>query len=266
MPSIPSVPTKPTHSNHLPTSPSYLNSLPPSLRRLAATLPSPPGRAPSQDQLLQLTTSFFERLKIRFKWATIRSYRRYRPDDYSAFVSVGMAGTLTWFLISTTSFFAFCFAVINSLSLQEGIARALGRYLTLHTGVTVIFESAIVPKWGFAGGGSRILFKNVYLSRGPAGGTLDVHASLPDLSEEEIEEQKNGVVERESEMESSTSNLTHFHLSIDTVEVSLSFSRWLDGKGLVRDATVTGVRGVVGELERSLPLNRFYGLTRQIIL
>lgn len=61
--------------------PSYLASLPSSLRRLAATLPSPAGRPPTRDQLLAITTSFFDRLRIRFKWATIRSYRHYRADD-----------------------------------------------------------------------------------------------------------------------------------------------------------------------------------------
>ena len=37
-----------------------------------------------------------------------------------------------------------------------------------------------------------------------------------------------------------------FDVNIDEVEVTLSFMRWLDGKGLVKDAKVKGVRGVVG--------------------
>ena len=40
------------------------------------------------------------------------------------------------------------------------IARAISDYLTSETGVTIIFESAIVPKWK----DSRISFKNVYVS------------------------------------------------------------------------------------------------------
>lgn len=219
--------------------PSYLNSLPITLRRLAAALPAQAGHPPSRDQLLALTTSFFERLKIRFKWATIRSYRRFRIDDYSAFFSVGVVGTLGWFLIGTTSFFAFAFAIVNSLSLQEWLARKLGDYLTGHTGVTVVFENAIVPKWGIAGGGSKILFKNVYISRGPTKAELGV---LPLLMEEEEDETEEEMEERER-----MAKWTHFHLSIDSVEVSLSLRRWLDGKGLVKEATVTGVRGVVGE-------------------
>lgn len=220
--------------------PTYLASLPRSLRRLAAALPAPAGRPPSRDQLLALTTSFFERLRIRFKWATIRSYRRFRADDYSAFFSFGILGTLGWFLLSTTSFFAFAFFLVNSLSSQEWLAKKLGDYMTAHTGVTVVFENAIVPKWGLAGGGSKIVFKNVYISRGPSKGELGV---LPANLGEEREE-----TEEEREWREAMAKWTHFHLSIDTVEVSLSLRRWLDGKGLVKDASVTGVRGVVGEL------------------
>ena len=41
-------------------------------------------------------------------------------------------------------------------------------------------------------------------------------------------------------------NYTMFDINIDEVDVTLSFMRWLDGKGLVKDASVKGVRGVVG--------------------
>lgn len=249
--------TPPATSTALTTKhPSYLNSLPLSLRRLAAALPTPAGRPPTRDQVLSLTTSFFERLKIRFKWTTIRSYRRFRIDDYSAFFSLGIAGTLTWFLISTTSFLAFIFAIMNSLSLQEWIARKLGDYLTAQTGINIVFESAIVPRWGVAGGGSTILFKNVYVSRGPIAGQLGV---LPPVEEDE-EGRDSGFsveeLEERARQKEIMAKWTHFHLSIDTVEVSLSLGRWLDGHGIVREANVTGVRGVVGQ--SSLPsLSRF---------
>lgn len=219
--------------------PAYLSSLSRSIRRAAAALQTPAGRPPPKEQLLSLTNSFFERLKIRFKWATIRSYRRFRADDYSAFFSFGILGTLGWFLLSTTSAFALFFFVVNSLSLQEWIAGKLGSYLTDSTGVKVVFESAIVPKWGIFGKeGSRIVFKSVYISRGPVKGELGV---LPVFEQEHTEE-----TEEEARLRELISKWTHFHLSIDTVEVSLSLGRWLDGKGLIKDAAVRGVRGVIG--------------------
>lgn len=42
-------------------------------------------------------------------------------------------------------------------------------------------------------------------------------------------------------------NYTMFDVNLEEVEVTLSFMRWLDGKGLVKDAKVKGVRGVVGQ-------------------
>jgi distribution and morphology protein 31 len=42
-------------------------------------------------------------------------------------------------------------------------------------------------------------------------------------------------------------NYTMYDINIDEVDVTLSFMRWLDGKGLVKDASVKGVRGVIGK-------------------
>jgi distribution and morphology protein 31 len=61
-------------------------------RRLALSLP--PMRRPTRDELLKVATGFWQRLRIRFKWFTIRSFRRFNADDMSAF--------FTWFLMSQT--------------------------------------------------------------------------------------------------------------------------------------------------------------------
>ncbi|SCZ91844.1 BZ3500_MvSof-1268-A1-R1_Chr5-3g08172 [Microbotryum saponariae] len=235
------------------SSPSYLSSLPASLRRLAVTLPSyAPGRPPSRDQLLEVTHGFFERLRIRFKWLTIRSYRHFRADDYSAFFSFGILGTLGWFLLSTTSFLSFCFLVVNSISSQNWLGTKLGNYLTKSTGVRVVFESAIVPKWGVLGGTSKIVFKNVFVSRGTTAdhynaATRSKTLAINDLdrSGSKDEDGAHAQSEQASLDDEQMAKWTHFHLSIDTIEVTLSLRRWLDGKGLVKDAVVKGVRGIV---------------------
>ena len=43
-------------------------------------------------------------------------------------------------------------------------------------------------------------------------------------------------------------NHTQLDIMIDSIDVTLSLWRWLDGKGLVEDAVIKGVRGVLGEL------------------
>lgn len=61
-------------------------------RRLAMSLP--PMQRPTRDNFLKVATSFWQRLRIRFKWFTVRSFRPFNADDMSAF--------FTWFLMSQT--------------------------------------------------------------------------------------------------------------------------------------------------------------------
>jgi mitochondrial distribution and morphology protein 31 len=94
------------------------------------------------------------------------------------------------------------------------VARALSDYLTQETGIHIAFESAIVPKWK----DSRISFKNVSVSR-----------NLPDEIDHMISSQESIV-----------------RLTIDSVDVTLSLLRWLEGRGIIQDAIIKGVRGEIG--------------------
>lgn len=69
-----------------------LEHYPPSLRRIAMSLPH--LQRPTRDDFLKAADGFWQRMRIRFRWLTIRSFRRYNADDLSAF--------LTWFLMSQT--------------------------------------------------------------------------------------------------------------------------------------------------------------------
>jgi distribution and morphology protein 31 len=44
-------------------------------------------------------------------------------------------------------------------------------------------------------------------------------------------------------------NYTMFDVNFEEVDVTLSLVRWLSGKGLVKEAKVRGVRGVIGRLD-----------------
>lgn len=100
----------------------HLSLFPDSLRRLAMSLPTSSIRRPTKEEcairrvklrrltkdafcthhrLLASTSSFFERLRIRFKWFTIRGFRRFRADDWSAFVSWVVGGVGLWVIVGT---------------------------------------------------------------------------------------------------------------------------------------------------------------------
>ena len=132
------------------------------------------------------------------------------------------------------------------------VAHAISDYLTSETGVTIIFESAIVPKWK----DSRISFKNVYVSRRPPSPTVQPRKQIDhtaavgyDLSNHPISYYPVDEEEEDDDhppSEEEDWNVSLFDLNIDSVDVTLSLWRWLDGKGLVEDAVVKGVRGVLG--------------------
>lgn len=120
-----------------------------------------PWHRPTKEELLRYARGFWTRLQIRFKWFTIRSFRRFNADDISAFFTLGSLGTIILFVVGTTTFVSVVFAGAKLLNLDHWIARKLTDYLTAETGVSVVFESAIAPKWREG----RISFKNVFISR-----------------------------------------------------------------------------------------------------
>ncbi|KAI0044223.1 hypothetical protein FA95DRAFT_1562481 [Auriscalpium vulgare] len=226
-----------------PLPPANYENYSPLFRRLAQSLPH--ISRPTRDDFLNAATGFGQRMRVRIRWSFIRASRKFNADDISAFITWFLMSQGLWILIGTTTFFSVVFAIANSL--QVNIARALSDYLTAETGVTIIFESAIVPKWK----DSRISFKNVYITRRPSG----THAPLPtsahhalgyDVSNHPanhaIEEEEDKTQDRPS---SEDDNWAMFDLSVDSIDVTLSLWRWLDGKGLVKDAVVKGVRGVL---------------------
>lgn len=77
---------------HPPPPPLNLDNYPRLYRRLALSLSH--LHRPTRDDFLKVASGFWQRLRIRFKWFTIRSFRRFNADDISAFI--------TWFLMSQT--------------------------------------------------------------------------------------------------------------------------------------------------------------------
>ncbi len=112
----------------------------------------------------------------------------------------------------------------------------------------VVFESAIVPRWG----DGVITFKNVFVSRRPGQGTGQVSKGSP-LTAAAVAAATNGpadVGESLSIQDSISTavedtNYTQFDLSLDTVNVTLSFTKWFNSKGLLRNVEIKGVRGVI---------------------
>ncbi|GLB22089.1 mitochondrial distribution and morphology protein 31, mitochondrial precursor [Aspergillus tubingensis] len=216
-------------------------------RHLRDRLPHIPHlHRPTKEELLAAANGFWSRLKVRFKWFSIRSVRPFNLDEITALFSWVLLGHVVWVVLGTTTFFSLLIIAINTVFAQETLAGWIGNYLTKSSGVKVVFESAIVPKWK----DGVITFKNVFVSRRPGQGTGHVSkgssktaaavaaAALGEQTNPELPEQRPVSDEEDT-------NYTQFDVSIETVNVTLSFTKWINGKGLLRDVEVRGIRGVV---------------------
>lgn len=203
-------------------------------------MPKMPPR-PTREEFLAAATGFWSRMKLRFKWFSIRSARPWNADDISAFVSWIFVGHIVWIFLGTTTFFSLVIFTINTVVAQETLARWVGDYLTQSAGVKVVFESAIVPKWG----DGVISFHNVFVSRRPGQGKSRVSKGSSLAAAAAAEKQAVLAETKEEEEEEEDTNYSQFDVTIDTVNVTLSLAKWWNGKGLLRDVEVKGVRGVI---------------------
>lgn len=117
----------------------------------------------------------------------------------------------------------------------------MGDYLTHSAGVKVVFESAIVPKWK----DGVITFNNVFVSRRPGQSKSKVSKGSSMSAAAQAAAERAAASEKKDGEEEEDTNYTQFDITIDTVNVTLSFAKWWNGKGPLRDVEVKGIRGVV---------------------
>ncbi|KAF4451024.1 hypothetical protein F53441_5923 [Fusarium austroafricanum] len=210
-------------------------------------LPRMPHR-PTKEELLEAANGFWQRLKVRLKWVSIRSMRPWNIDEWGAFVSWFLFGHLAWIIVGTTTFFSLIILSINTVVAQETLAQWVGDYLTQSAGVTVVFESAIVPKWR----DNVISFRNVFVSRRPGQGSVSsVSKGSSDAAAEAAAGRKADLGASEIEDDG---NYTQFDITLSTVNVTLSFLNWWNGKGLLKDVEIKGVRGVIDRTSVTWPV------------
>lgn len=201
-----------------------------------------------REELLARSGSWIGRMWIRLKWIFFRQVRPITLDDFSALFSWFLVGNIIWILVGTTTFFSLVLLTMNTVFAQEYIAEMIGNLITKETGLTVVFENAIVPHWN----DGVISFNKVFVSRRPGRGNHRVRkgsqaeavadAELASKSEELIPPEDDG-------------NYTQFDLTIDTISVTLSVSKWMNGTGIVKDVEVKGMRGVVDRTHVRWKLN-----------
>ncbi|KAI0483378.1 mitochondrial distribution and morphology proteins-domain-containing protein [Xylariaceae sp. FL0804] len=195
---------------------------------------------PTKEEFLAAANGFGERLKVRFKWLSIRSMRPWNADEWGAFVSWFLFGHLVWILVGTTTFFSLIIISINTVFAQETLARWVGDHLTESAGVTVIFESAIVPRWK----DGVIAFRNVSVSRRPGQIKSSVSKGSSTNAAAAVAAGRGSDKDVQA-VEEDEGNYTQFDVTLNTVNVTLSFVKWWNGEGPLKDVEIKGIRGVI---------------------
>ena len=143
-------PTEPSKTPNEPKPPDGHTSRPhdyenysPFYKNLALALPH--LHRPTRDDFLNVATGFWQRVRIHFKWITVRSFRRFNADDISAFITWFLMSQTLWIFVGTsvvvdffacrslicayrTTFFSVIFSTANSLQLQSGPLSLLSIY------------------------------------------------------------------------------------------------------------------------------------------
>ncbi|KAK6456116.1 mitochondrial distribution and morphology protein 31, mitochondrial precursor [Scheffersomyces xylosifermentans] len=190
---------------------------------------------PTKEQLLARANNLFSRLRIRLKWLLKRSNRPFNTDDYSALFSWLVMGNVIMIFLATTTFVSLIIFTANTVFAQEFLARKLGEFITKNSNMTVTFEHAVVPGWS----DGKISFRKCFVSKRPRAPKKFSKASQAEayaasLTKHEQEEEKED-----------DGNYTQFDLTMEEVNISLSFNKWVNGTGIVNTMEMKGVRGVV---------------------
>lgn len=177
-----------------------------------------------------MANSPWERFAIHAKWFLIKSYRPFNSDEKLAFFSWFIISHIIWVILGTTTFFSLLFCGLNSLFAKELVGQATGKFISrLSPGFDIQFGDAVVPEWKKG----MISFKKVVIK------TVD---------------NVNG-----------KENSLKLDLRIDSLKLTLSFSKWKDLRGLIQNVEIEGMRGSVDRTnhdsdkpEIDFVENRFY--------
>ncbi|KAJ2211610.1 Mitochondrial distribution and morphology protein 31, mitochondrial precursor, partial [Coemansia sp. RSA 487] len=172
----------------------------------------------SREEIMREISGVLPRLRARIRRALKGSYQK-RPwtiDDIFALITWALMSQAMLLLIGTTTTVSVALWLLNRLQYQDWITRHLSVWVSSALGITVSFQSAIVPAWR----NGAIRLKNVKIRCGPEHGRLNDDGSRD-------------------------SNFTMYDLQINQIDVALSLWRWMEDQGLIRECSISGIRGVV---------------------
>lgn len=165
-------------------------------------------------------------------------------DNLSAVVSWVLMSHALWIGVSTTTFASGVLYLLNTVQGQDWVAAKVGNLITRNTGVKVIFEHAQLANYG-----STIQFHKVFVSRRPDSRQVPAK-TLPSTQSTKRESAQRAQLAVKDQLlvakdTFQQGNYTQFDLSIEQVDVTLSFWKWFNGQGIIETLHLNGVRGII---------------------
>ena len=136
-----------------------------------------------------------------------------KVDDVLALVSWVFVGHLGFVLAGTTTFVSVMLFLMNSFSFEGFVAKKVCEKLTEFTGYKVFFETGIVPRWQ----DGTIRLENVSII-------------CNDSTWIELKRQDAAKYNLPFDQDKVDVNWTYWDLRVDTIDLTLSLWRWLDGE------------------------------------
>ncbi|KAJ1984907.1 Mitochondrial distribution and morphology protein 31, mitochondrial precursor [Dimargaris verticillata] len=235
-----------------------------------------------KQRLLRTAPNRFARLRVHARYVLLRSFNRpFTLDEILGIFSWIFLSNTIFILIGTTTFVSLVLAIAHGLSFEDYLATKLSEHLMDLTGATFMFESSISPSWR----SGVISLRNVSVHLGPeyADRVKELHHlphdngqsspqfdqahqlpfkrfddhyhveqygdNAPMTAHAAMESSEEGIAEHQRSTFPGLSreevNYTMYDLKVNQIDVTLSLWRWMDGKGLIKDCSIRGVRGVI---------------------
>ncbi|KAL7665245.1 Mitochondrial distribution and morphology protein 31 [[Candida] zeylanoides] len=173
-------------------------------------LSQPPRRPPlTKSHILAQTRGRLSRLLVHVKWPLKRNNRPFSADDMSAFASWVVMGNLLWIALGTTTFVLFG---LYSVTVADSVWAAVG---SGRRGLVGRLASSVLGH----GLGLRLEF---------AGSVLpELHGGMLRFTNVNVSWR-----DRRQALEA----------NVEQMDVSLSFGKWYEGRGLIDELEVYGMR------------------------
>ncbi|KAM9940438.1 hypothetical protein OXX80_000069 [Metschnikowia pulcherrima] len=189
----------------------------------------------TKSELLRQATTPASRLWVHIKWPLTRNDRPFSLDDFSAFASWLVLGQVLWIVLGTTTFVLSAMYFIDTLDQfwqtihgEEKSGDSDIRSDSKRGKQDATFLSKLAGHVLSHGLGAQISFE-----RGNV---------LPSLEDGMLKFRN---VTLQSTSSSAVSAPLDFTARISALNLSLSFKKWYDGKGLIDDLEISGMRAKV---------------------